>query len=216
MYFGHFNNAYYDFSYDNVVHKDIVQDILTRTSLKISDADKDNLCLDYHIKDKERPEVVAYNFYKDPSLHWTILYINNIVNPYTEWPLDSVAFERFVRAKYPIVSYRNQEIDSLYLPHHWESNPHGIIVDAPVLSEDEQYYTAEELNDNTLYNGKYSSTFSKLVSKFGLNSDGQLQIIPVSNYDYETDLNENKRFIKVISPNYIGDFVQRFKEELIK
>lgn len=39
----------------------------------------------YTVKELETPESVAYDLYGDATYHWTILMINNIVDPFTEW-----------------------------------------------------------------------------------------------------------------------------------
>jgi hypothetical protein len=203
MYFGHFNNLKYDFSFDNSSLVDKVQDLMTRVNMKITESEKRIMCNDYHVKSGERPETIAFNMYKNPELHWTILYINGIVNPYSEWYMDELSFEQYVRSKYAE--------EDLYKVHHWETNPHGFIVDAPksLTISELGVNVASMINVNT-------ALYNKLKLEYGVTSSNQLTVIPVSNYEHETDLNENKRFIKLIKPEYIGDFVARFKSELIK
>ena len=41
----------------------------------------------YYIPDGERPDVTSYNTYGDVKYVWVIMFVNNIFNPYTDWPL---------------------------------------------------------------------------------------------------------------------------------
>jgi hypothetical protein len=61
--------------------------------------------LDYTIRDGERPEQLAYRVYGKPTLHWTILLFNEILNPYFDWPSSSVELEKSVSQKYPGRAY---------------------------------------------------------------------------------------------------------------
>lgn len=49
--------------------------------------DKSYIIEDHVVSDGEGPESLAYRLYKDANLHWVILYINSIRNPYEEWPM---------------------------------------------------------------------------------------------------------------------------------
>ena len=75
--------------------------------------------------------------------------------------------------------------------HHYED------YDGNVITGYYDYFTDKWMSNRFLYNG---------VSTMGA---------AVSNKDYESALNANKRKIKVISPLYIGDFVSKFTEKMI-
>ena len=47
----------------------------------------------YQIKGDDRPDNVAYDFYKDKNLDWLVLICNNIVNLHSEWPLTQRQFD---------------------------------------------------------------------------------------------------------------------------
>jgi len=55
----------------------------------------------YHnVQDGQRPEDIAYEFYKDASLHWIIILINNVVDPYFNWVLTQQELESYIDSKY--------------------------------------------------------------------------------------------------------------------
>jgi hypothetical protein len=70
----------------------------------------------YEIVGDERPDNVAYKFYRDETLDWVVLLANNILNIQSEWPLPQNAFTKILLEKYG--SY-----DNLYNGiHHYETN----------------------------------------------------------------------------------------------
>lgn len=72
---------------------------------------------DYKIDPGERPDSIAEAYYGDPELDWVVLLSNNITNLENQWPLDPVAFKRYLDEKYPnqeelnaIAYYETKEI----------------------------------------------------------------------------------------------------------
>lgn len=56
----------------------------------------------YYVRDGETPDIVANNVYGSSKYHWVLLTVNNIVNPYEEWPRrDSELFE-YTESKYGV------------------------------------------------------------------------------------------------------------------
>jgi len=64
----------------------------------------------YDVKSGETPEYIANEFYGEPELHWVILLTNDILDFYTDWPMTTDQFERYVKSKY-------DDIDAI---HHYE------------------------------------------------------------------------------------------------
>lgn len=56
----------------------------------------------YYIKDGETPDIVANNIYGSSKYHWVILIVNDIVNPYEEWPKNQNEIFEYTEAKYGI------------------------------------------------------------------------------------------------------------------
>lgn len=70
---------------------------LTKSSLIIN---KEKTLLKSIIVDSRTPEQVAYAEYDDPKLYWTILYVNNIVDPFTEWYMPQDQLYEYALNKY--------------------------------------------------------------------------------------------------------------------
>jgi hypothetical protein len=56
--------------------------------------------VDYDIQEGDTPENIAYRLWGDSSLSWIICYINNIVDPFFDWPLRSDELMEYVKNKY--------------------------------------------------------------------------------------------------------------------
>ena len=41
----------------------------------------------YYVKDGETPESISYDFYDTVEFYWTILLVNEIIDPYHDWAL---------------------------------------------------------------------------------------------------------------------------------
>lgn len=54
----------------------------------------------YYIKDGETPDIVANNIYGSSKYHWVILIVNDIVNPYEEWPRREAELFSYTESKY--------------------------------------------------------------------------------------------------------------------
>lgn len=89
-----------------------MKDIFRRVKVK-GDAKAKFVEFDYYnVQDGETPEMIAYKYYDDAELHWTILVVNDIVDYYTDWPMSVQRFEEFVKEKY----------DNPGAIHHYEIN----------------------------------------------------------------------------------------------
>ena len=94
-----------NYSFDNGVTTKVAVDILKRIGFKDSIKNATELFTDYEVLDGETPEMVADKIYGDPSLHWIIIVMNDIVNPYYDWPLSSRVLNKSNdEVKYPGVA----------------------------------------------------------------------------------------------------------------
>ena len=66
---------------------------------KIRDVLKSKVAIyyDYIVKDGDRPDLIAYKYYDDETLDWLIYLVNDIIDPYYDWPLKQDAFEKYMR-----------------------------------------------------------------------------------------------------------------------
>lgn len=73
---------------------------------------------DYDIQEGDTPENIAYRLWDDSSLSWIICFVNNIIDPFFDWPLRADELMAYVKNKYGS--------DFVYSPHHYTKN--GFVV----------------------------------------------------------------------------------------
>lgn len=136
----------------------------------------------YQIIGDDRPDNVAFRIYQDSSLDWLVLMSNNILNVADEWPMLQSSFDENLLEKYG--SY-----DTLYNGiHHYETlevkDSLDRIILQPGLKVDSNF-SVTFLDDNI-------SEYKTLTP-----------VIPITNYQYEEKLNDAKRNIYLLKPEYI-------------
>ena len=138
----------------------------------------------YKIVGDDRPDNVAFEVYNDSSLDWLVLLSNNVLNVQSEWPLPQTDFDRFVLDKYG-------DYDTLYNGiHHCETtevkNTQGVTIIPAGLQVDSSYSVS------------YYDFFTDLQV-----TTGNLAI-PVTNYEYEEKVENDKRNIFILKPRYLN------------
>jgi hypothetical protein len=75
-------------------------DITRRVSIPINVQQNQSIYYPYTISDNETADSIAYDYYGDVNYVWLIYLINNIIDPYYDWPLSNIDFDNFITAKY--------------------------------------------------------------------------------------------------------------------
>ena len=136
----------------------------------------------YSISGNDRPDNVAFEIYQDSTLDWLVLMANNIVNIQNEWPISNTDFDELMLDKYG--SY-----DTLFNGiHHYETIEVKDARDVKIV------------NAGLKVESDYSVTF------FDERAGGMRTVtptIPVTNYQYEQKVNEDKRNIYLLQPRYL-------------
>ena len=77
-----------------------VTDIFRRVKARSKIQNNVTMFDNYDVAEGEKPEDVAYKVYGESDYFWVITLVNNIVNRYYDWPLDSFSFQEYVKDKY--------------------------------------------------------------------------------------------------------------------
>ena len=139
----------------------------------------------YKIKGDDRPDNVAFDVYGNSNLDWLVLTCNNIINIQTEWPLLQNDFDRFLLDKYG--SY-----EALNDTHHYETQEIKNSKDVIIVPKGLQC-----ASDYT-------------VTYYDYNVDKEVIVLSrdcttaVTNYDYESEIEDNKRNIFLLKPRYLN------------
>ena len=137
----------------------------------------------YQIIGDDRPDNVAFEVYGDETLDWLILLSNNILNVQTEWPLTQDSFQNFLINKYG-------SDEKIFGIHHYETtqviDSSGVIIVPAGLTVDSNYSVEY-----------YDSNLESYITKTNI-------VIPVTNYDYESKIENAKRNIFVLKSDYLN------------
>jgi hypothetical protein len=158
----------------------------------------------YVIQDGDTPEVLAHKLYGDVEKHWMILFMNDIIDPQYQWPLQQKTLIDYIEEKYA---------DQATAPQtglDW------------AMANVKSYYKVEQITyngnlkteqfveiDQTQYNEIVSSTDS-LVLEDGTNMTITTTKTTKSYYQYEVETNEAKRTIKILKPEFVPALQQEF------
>lgn len=80
---------------------------------------KSSMYYEYVVKDGERPEDLAQRYYGDTRYYWIILYANDIINVYGQWPRSQKDLEAYLIQRYGSVEAVSDETD-INAIHHYE------------------------------------------------------------------------------------------------
>ncbi len=160
-----------------------VKNIFKKNELRPDIFNDATVFTDYQIKGDDRPDNVAFEIYKDPTLDWLILLSNNILNIQTEWPLLQNDFDRFLLDKY-------ETYEKIHEVHHYETKE--IKDSAGVVMVPQGLHVAVD----------YSITYwDNTIRGYVVETDAPE---PVTNYQYESDIENRKRNIKILKARYLG------------
>tara|TARA_B100002019_G_C21252981_1_gene592242 strand:+ start:1500 stop:2174 length:675 start_codon:yes stop_codon:yes gene_type:complete len=141
----------------------------------------------YSVVGDERPDQVAYNFYGDSGLDWVVLTTNNIIHVRDEWPMGNQDFLTYLNAKYTAEQLSNI--------HHYETK---LIRDSRGrLIQPEGLTVPAGHSISFLDNG-------------ALRTESQLRSFTF--LEHENNLNDKKRDIDILRPEYLSVFLENFAE----
>lgn len=166
----------------------------------------------YELEDGDTPEILADKVYSDAGAAWMIIYANQILDPQFDWPLPYEAFLKHIIDKYGSVETAKTTI------HHYEKVITRTDTSGPedVVTEVRLVVNKSSLTDNTLsvpFDNYDDLPETQSVATFNISGRTVTEIIKrdaISMFDYEQQLNENKRIIKVIKKEYYGRIMKEF------
>jgi len=182
---------------DNVGNSIIMTDLMARCSIIPEILNNPMVYYDYDVQDGDTPEIVAYKYYGDSYRYWAVLFANQITDPQWDWPLSSNDFDVFIADKY-------QDFNPYSTVHHYEK----VITqyDATTQTTTTKNIIIDENTYNSLVTGTSSYTLDTGIVTVTISKTA------VSYYDYELNLNESKRSIKILNSVYIDILEKQFTD----
>jgi hypothetical protein len=190
---------------------ELVTDIFLRFGIIKNVINNISAYYEYTITDNDKPEILAEKVYGSPEAYWIILYANDMIDPQYDWPLNGKDFDNYIIGKYGSIANSKTTI------HHYEK----VISRTENISgiKSEYRYTVDyepKANNNIQVPYDYYTNLPETQSVETIEIGGKTitQITSreeISNYDYEWEKNNNKRFVKIIKPVYYGSIMKELQ-----
>ena len=137
----------------------------------------------YQIEGDDRPDNVAYKVYSDSTVDWVVLLSNNYINIQSEWPLLQNDFDRYLLDKYGTY-------EKLNAVHHYETSEIKNVEGATITPA------------GLTVASDYSVTYYDAAT--GQEVEKENTAVEVTNYDYESKIEDAKRNIYLLKPEYLN------------
>ena len=164
----------------------------------------------YIINDGETPEGLAHKEYGSTDKYWIILSYNDIIDPQFQWPLNYRVLHNLIADKYSAPEYANTagtgvlgvnwaktNVKEYYKNiTHTELTTNEVTKSKIVITSSEH---ANTLSSSVIYTLKNGTKLRREIGK------GQTYY-----YEYEVELNESKRLIKLPKTEFVESIDNEF------
>jgi len=188
-YFSYFPTTVHDLENEN--RKVALTNILRRFKIDSNLRNESMVFYNYQIQEGDRPDTIAEKYYGSPNYSWLVAHFNNITDIHRDFPLFGQNFDKYITGKYGSISTAQSTIHEyrIFCKHKDENGANTpskkrVLVDGTVIAE---RVLVVDL-----------ATFNTTEAAYKYNATG------VSKYDYEVELNENKRQIELLDVRYLS------------
>ena len=196
-FFSYFPQTYYTLD-DNPNALDVITNINFRFVFDAAFKSNTAAYYEYIIQDGDTPEILAYKLYGSSERHWIILLYNDIIDPLFDWPLQQSVLNNFIENKYGSISWAQSNVKN-YQKITTRTDNYSGTVQTDIVNVDANTYANVIISTNSYTLGDGNS-ITVDISK-------QTQ----SYYDYEVDLNDSKKTIKILQDQFVLPAEQEFK-----
>lgn len=185
----------------------LMSNILTRATLIEELQDNPMLFYKYNIQDGDTPEIISEKYYGDPYKYWIVLYSNQIMDPVWDWPLNYQQFLDYINNK-----YATEAEDAGKTPYEYTNTTVHAYEKVITTTDSYSEVSTEKIVplDEDSYNS-FVETNNTYTLPSGLTCSVRVTKRSVSLYDYEFNLNEAKREIKIMNNNYVNQMEEQLK-----
>ena len=210
-YFNYFPKTFYT-SNNTSSGIDTVTNIIARFGFEKKLKENSSAFYKYTIKDSDTPEIIAAKFYDHVERHWIVLLFNDIIDPQYDWPLDSRTHIQYINTKYSANQYADTANTSVtgiswaqntshvksYFKNITRTSADGTIIIEKITVDANSY--ANIAATSIAYTLNNSSSITETISK-----------TTQTYYDYEVELNESKREIRLLKSDFVPEVEKEFK-----
>ena len=148
----------------------------------------------FEIPEGLRPDTVAEGLYGSDELDWVVLISAGITNVRNQWPLSSKEIYDYSLEKYGT---------DLNNPRYWVTKEIRDSNGKLIMSKD------------NVVDPDFSISYYDTGLSINVTKSGSEVRTAVSNYEYETLLNDKKRNIFVLKPEFLQQFLNDFRDLMV-
>jgi len=210
-YFNRLPNIEYDkkplsFPYSETEYV-LVKNFFKRYKLSESSFNYNTLFTKYAVLDNERLDTISNKFYDTPDYDWVIAITNNILNVYYDMPKTESQLYDMVNSSY-LNAPGNQLVQPADRVHHYETmqvkdSAGRVVLRAGLIVESTFSNSPLKPSDGKFY--YYDSATGATIKV-----NGTSVIKPVTNFEYEQQLNDKRREIYILKPQFVQNFIDQF------
>jgi hypothetical protein len=213
-YFNYFPTTYYSNSNESNA-LDTVTNIIARFAFEDSIKENTSLFYPYDVQDGETPEMIANKYYGSSEKHWIVLLFNNIIDPQYDWPLDQRTLIKYINDKY---SYQG----SIHSPYQtgiqWAQDAGNVKAYYKTITRLSSKPTKNQILEKIEVDATTHTNLPVTTTSYTL-QDGSTITETISKttqtyYDYEIELNDAKRKIRLLKYDYVSQqgLINEFKK----
>jgi hypothetical protein len=211
-YFNYFPKTFYNLDNKNP-NLEVVTNIISRFSFEESLKENSSAFYQYEIKDSDTPEIIASKYYGNPERHWIVLLFNDIVDAQYDWPLQYRVFNEYVDQKYSTEEYANTANTSIS-GLSWAKNINNVhsyykVINTNLNFEGTNYTNKIEIDEETYLNLPDSTEIYSLPNGTTITETISKEI--KTYYEYEEEVNEEKRKINLLKAEFVPQVEKEFK-----
>ena len=189
---------------------DSVTNIISRFGFENRLKENSSAFYKYQVKDSDTPEIIASKYYDNPERHWIVLLFNDIIDPQFDWPLDNNTLIEFIGTKYTANGAANTTpVSGLQWAQSTNNTKAYYKIITRTASDGTQIEEKFQVDANTYANVASSSTSYTLNS--GAVVTEAITKEKQTYYDYEVEVNEAKREIKLLKKEFIPEVEKEFR-----
>jgi len=167
---------------------------------------------EYAIQEGDTPEIVADKYYGDPFKYWIVLFSNQILDPVWEWPMSYSSLLEYIDSK-----YATEAEDAGKTPYEYVNTT--VYEYKKIITTTDIYTGTETVKEVSIteddYNTLIESTNTYDIPDPPVTNGTKCTVTITKNivtlFNYEDNLNESRRQIKLLNNTYAGEMERQLK-----
>jgi alpha-L-fucosidase len=213
-YFNYFPTTYYSNSNESTA-LDTVTNVIARFAFENSIKDNASLFYPYDVQDGETPEMIANKYYGSSEKHWIVLLFNDIIDPQYDWPLDQRTLIKYINDKY---SKQGATHSPFLTGIQWAQDAGNVKAYYKTVTRLSSKPTKNQIIEKIEVDATTHTNLPVTSTTYTL-QDGSRITETISKttqtyYDYEVELNDAKRKIRLLKSDYVTQqgLINEFKK----